>query len=96
MRGLHVYQTMHVLRHLHVCLCSMHMCTVPSTCVHLATYNGKICLHTCVSLHIHTLVCNIAYMGSTVFVKCLSMSYIILRGRRVPTVEYAVCMYIYM
>ena len=80
-----------------VSLFNAHVCnTVPGTCVHLATCNGKICLHTCVSLHIHTRVCNIAYMGGTVIAKCLSMRHIILRGRRVPTVEYAVCIYIYI
>ena len=28
--------------------------------------------------------------------ECLSMRHIILRGRRVPTVEYAVCIFIYL
>ena len=33
----------------------------------------------------------------TVFIaECLSMRHIILRGRRVPTIEYAVCIFIYL
>ena len=35
------------------------------------------------------------YLYNNIVVKCLSMRHIILRGRRVPTVEYALCMYIY-
>ena len=31
-----------------------------------------------------------------VIAECFSMRYIILRGRRVPTVEYALCIYIYL
>ena len=35
------------------------------------------------------------YLYNNIVVKCLSMRHIILRGQRVPTVEYALCMYIY-
>ena len=32
----------------------------------------------------------------SIIAECLSMRHIILRGRRVPTVEYALCIYIYL
>ena len=36
-----------------------------------------------------------SYSQLLVIAECLSMRHIILRGRRVPTVEYALCIYIY-